>query len=205
MPSNVNLIMSMMGSMQQIQPLLQPPLHLTPQPPVELTPQRILEPYVQATSQQSGGRIVPWSEHEMAVREKILIEQERSHFKGNQQSMSCTRTPTCAERRTIRQLGVQKIRSAVKAAEEAHQADEARQKEMQHLLKQVEEEMRAKEAKFENELAQEKATRQRDKEKVKSKISKLWRSSTALPDTTPSGDDDEDEPDTSDLGDSSHD
>jgi len=85
---------------------------------------------------------------------------------------------------------------------------------MQDLRKQVEEEMRAKEAKFENELAQEKAARQWDREKVKSKISKLWRffksqqagSSTAPPDTTLSeDDDDEDEPDTTDLGDSSHD
>ena len=57
--------------------------------------------------------------------------------------------------------------------------------------------------------------RLRDKQKVKSKISKLCRffksqqvgSSTALPDTTPSkdDDDDEDELDPSDLGDSSHD
>ena len=73
--------------------------------------------------------------------------------------------------------------------------------------------MRAKEAKFENELAQEKAARQQDKEKVKSKISKLWRffksqqagSSTAPPDTTPLEDDGGNESDTSDLGDSSHD
>ena len=73
--------------------------------------------------------------------------------------------------------------------------------------------MRAKEAKFENELAQEKAARQRDKEKVNSKISKLWRffksqqtgSSITSPDTISSEDDDEDEPDPSDLGDSSHD
>jgi len=50
-------------------------------------------------------------------------------------------------------------------------------------------------------------------EKGGSKISKLWRffksqqagSSTATSDTTPSGDDNEDEPDTSDLGNSSHD
>jgi len=73
--------------------------------------------------------------------------------------------------------------------------------------------MRVKEAKFENELTQEKAARQRDKEKVKSKICKLWRffksqqvgSSIAPPDTTPSEDNDEDESDPSDLGDSSHD
>ena len=73
--------------------------------------------------------------------------------------------------------------------------------------------MRVTEAKFENELTQEKAARQRDKEKVKSKINKLQRffkgqqvgSSTALPDTTSLEDDDEDESDPSDLGDSSHD
>ena len=73
--------------------------------------------------------------------------------------------------------------------------------------------MRAKEGKFENELAQEKVARQRYKEKVKSKISKLWRffksqqarSSTAPSDTTLSEDDDQDEPDTTDLGDSPHD
>lgn len=35
--------------------------------------------------------------------------------------------------------------------------------------------MRANEAKFKNELAQEKTAKQRDKEKVMSKISKLWR------------------------------
>jgi len=39
--------------------------------------------------------------------------------------------------------------SAVKAAEEARQAEEARKKEIQHLRKQVEE----KEAKFQHELA----------------------------------------------------
>jgi len=58
--------------------------------------------------------------------------------------------------------------------------------------------------------------RLRDKQKVKSKISKLCRFfksqqagfSAVLPDTTPSeddDDDDEDELDPSDLGDSSHD
>ena len=106
-----------------------------------------------------------------------------------------------------REMAMRLNESAVKAAEEA------RQKEIQDIRKQVEEEMRAKETKFQNELAQEKAARQRDKEKVKSKISKLWRfiksrqagSSTTPPDTTPSEDDDEDEPDPSDLGDSSHD
>ena len=49
--------------------------------------------------------------------------------------------------------------SPVKAAEEAHP------KKIQDLRKQ----MMANEAKFENELAQEKAARQRDKEKAKSR------------------------------------
>ncbi|KAJ8423878.1 hypothetical protein Cgig2_001544 [Carnegiea gigantea] len=58
------------------------------------------------------------------------------------------------------------------------------------------------------ELAQEKAARQRDKEKVKSKISKLWRffkSQKAASSTAPPEDDDEDEPDPSHLDDSSDD
>ncbi|KAJ8439407.1 hypothetical protein Cgig2_001747 [Carnegiea gigantea] len=79
-------------------------------------------------------------------------------------------------------------KSAVKAAEEAHQ------KEIQDLHKQVEE----KEAKFQHELAQEKAARFFKSQQA--------GSSTAPPNTTPSeDDDDEDEPDPSDLGDSSHD
>ena len=62
-----------------------------------------------------------------------------------------------------REMAMRLNESAVKAAEEA------RQKEIQDLRKQVEE----KEAKFQHELAQEKAARQRDKHKVKIKISKL--------------------------------
>lgn len=70
-----------------------------------------------------------------------------------------------------------------------------------------------KEVKVQNDLTQEKVARQRDKKNVKSKMRKLCRffksqqggSSTALLDTTPSEDDDEDEPDTTNLGDSSHD
>ncbi|KAJ8436866.1 hypothetical protein Cgig2_026190 [Carnegiea gigantea] len=62
------------------QPLLQSPLHSTPHPiphPVVVpTSQRTLEPPAQATSQQSEGRILPWSEHEVAVRDKSLIEPE---------------------------------------------------------------------------------------------------------------------------------
>ena len=73
--------------------------------------------------------------------------------------------------------------------------------------------MRAKEGKFENGLAQERAVRQRYTEKVKSKISKLWRyfksqqarSLTVPSYTTLSEDDDQDELDTTDLGDSSRD
>ncbi|KAJ8431177.1 hypothetical protein Cgig2_008744 [Carnegiea gigantea] len=101
--------------------------------------------------------------------------------------------------------------SAVKATEEA------RQKKLQDFRKQVEEEVRAKvimevnnqwaekEAKIHNDLAQEKAVRQQDNKKAKSKMSKLWRSSIASPEATPSEDDDEDEPDTTDLGNSSRD
>ncbi|KAJ8420278.1 hypothetical protein Cgig2_011140 [Carnegiea gigantea] len=95
-------------------------------------------------------------------------------------------------------------KSAIKAAEEARQAEEACQKEIQNLHKQVEE----KEAKFQHELAREKAARQRDKEKVKSKISKLWRffkSEQAESSTAPPSNDDEDEPDPSHLDDSSDD
>ncbi|KAJ8449172.1 hypothetical protein Cgig2_027174 [Carnegiea gigantea] len=51
--------------------------------------------------------------------------------------------------------------TAVKAAEEARQAEEAHQKEIQDLRKQVEKEMRAKEDKFQHKLAQEKVARQR--------------------------------------------
>ncbi|KAJ8427159.1 LOW QUALITY PROTEIN: hypothetical protein Cgig2_009518 [Carnegiea gigantea] len=74
MPYNANLFMSVQGSMQQSQLLLQPTSHPTSQPPVEPTPQRTPEPH--AASQQSGGRIVPSGEHEMAIRPKILIEPE---------------------------------------------------------------------------------------------------------------------------------
>ncbi|KAJ8433583.1 hypothetical protein Cgig2_012596 [Carnegiea gigantea] len=59
---NTNLSMSMLGTMQQSQPLLQPPiqptLHPTPPPLVEPTPQYTPQPHVQATSQPSGGRIM---------------------------------------------------------------------------------------------------------------------------------------------------
>ena len=57
-------------------------------------------------------------------------------------------------------------------------------------------------------LAQEQYNIQRDKEKVKSKISKLWRffkSQQFGSSTAPPEDDDEDEPDPSHLGDSSDD
>jgi len=101
--------------------------------------------------------------------------------------------------------------------------EDARQEE---FCKQVEKEVRAKliaefnnqwaeqEDKIQNDLAQEKAARQRDKKKVKRKMSKMCRffksqqarSSTAPPDTTPSEDDDEDDVvdvDPTDLGDDS--
>ncbi|KAJ8446205.1 hypothetical protein Cgig2_015976 [Carnegiea gigantea] len=76
MPYNANLIMSALGNMQQGQPLPQSPLHPhpIPHPAVVPTPQRTPEP--QATSQQSRGRTLPWSKHEMAVRDKSLIEPE---------------------------------------------------------------------------------------------------------------------------------
>ena len=90
--------------------------------------------------------------------------------------------------------------------------EEARQKEFR---KHAEEEVRVKltielnnqwdekEAKVENDLAQAKTMRQRDKMKVKSKMSKMWRffksqqagTSTAPPETTPLEDDDEDDVD----------
>ena len=91
--------------------------------------------------------------------------------------------------------------SAVKAAEEARQAKEAHHKEIEDLQKAIEE----KEVKFQHELAQEEAARQRDKEKVKSKISKLWKffkSQQVGSSTAPPENDDEDDPDPSHLGDS---
>ena len=97
-----------------------------------------------------------------------------------------------------REMAMRLNESAVKAAEEAHH------KEIEDLRKAIEE----KEVKFQHELAQEKAARQRDKEKVKSKISKLWKffkSQQAGSSTAPPEDDDEDEPDPSHLGDSSDD
>ncbi|KAJ8433582.1 hypothetical protein Cgig2_012595 [Carnegiea gigantea] len=129
-----------------------------------------------------------------------VVVKQRSRLSVSSRSSSINK-------HDAREMAMRLNETAVKAAEEA------RQKEMQELRKQVKEEMRAKEAKFENELAQEKAARQRDKEKVKSNMSKLWGffksqqagSSTAPPDTTLSEDDDEDEPRTTNLGDSSHD
>ncbi|KAJ8420485.1 hypothetical protein Cgig2_007797 [Carnegiea gigantea] len=77
-------------------------------------------------------------------------------------------------------------------------------KEIEDLRKAIEE----MEVKFQHELAQEKAARQRDKEKVKSKISKPWKffkGQQAGSSTAPPEDDDEDVPDPSHLGDSSDD
>ena len=91
-----------------------------------------------------------------------------------------------------REMAMRLNESVVKAAEEARQA-EANHKEIEDLRQQ---------------LAQEKAARKRDKEKVKSKISKLWKffkSQQAGSSTAPPQDDNEDEPDPSDLGDSSDD
>ena len=103
-----------------------------------------------------------------------------------------------------REMAMRLNESAVKAAEEARQVNEAHQKEIEDLRKAIEE----KEVKFQHELAQEKAARQRDKEKVKSKISKLWRffkSQQAGSSAAPPEDDDEDDPDPSHVGDSSDD
>ncbi|KAJ8423757.1 LOW QUALITY PROTEIN: hypothetical protein Cgig2_030507 [Carnegiea gigantea] len=117
-----------------------------------------------------------------------------------------------------REMAIRLNKSMSKAVEDGRQEE---------FHKQVEKEVRAmlivefnnqwaeQEAKIQNDLAQEKAARQQDKKKVKSKMSEMWRffksqqarSSTALPDTTPSEDDDEDdvvEVDTTDLGDDSH-
>ena len=71
-----------------------------------------------------------------------------------------------------REMAMRLNETAVKAVEDARQAEEARLREIEELRKQVQE----KEAQFktfQEELAQEKAARHRDKEKVKSKISKL--------------------------------
>jgi len=103
-----------------------------------------------------------------------------------------------------REIAMRLNESAVKAAEEARQAKEAHHKEIEDLRKAIEE----KEVKFQHELAQEKAARQRDKEKVKSKMSKLWKffkSQQVGSSTTPPEDDDEDDPDPLHLGDSSAD
>ncbi|KAJ8427259.1 hypothetical protein Cgig2_028217 [Carnegiea gigantea] len=310
MPYNVNLIMSALGSMQQSQSLLHSPLdstpHPTPQPAVVPTPQCTPEPHAQATSQHSGGCIVPWSEHEMAVREKILIESEGDTYllyypftkyemllvynsvgvkqlknlfaytcklrkkdthmrrkKDNQGNWVCKKLELRLEEHKKRW---QEYRSSQSSTDDSSQSPplyerdiwvkgnltskgrvygfgakgvvmeqrsplsvsshsssinsyDAREMAMRlnesvvKAAEEVEEEIRAKEAKFENELTQEKAARQREKEKVKSKISKLWRffksqqagSSIAPADTTPSEDDDEGETDPSDSGDSSHD
>jgi len=74
MPYNANLIMSALGSMQQS--TLHPTPHHIPHPAVVPTPQRTPKPQAQPTAQQSGGLILPWSEHEVAVRDKTLIELE---------------------------------------------------------------------------------------------------------------------------------
>ncbi|KAJ8444541.1 hypothetical protein Cgig2_000820 [Carnegiea gigantea] len=206
------------------QSTLHPTPHHIPHPAIVPTPQRTPEPQAQVTSQQSRGRILPWSEHEVAVRDKSLIEPEGDtymlYYRFTKYEMLVERNSILKYyywlpqhdrqvRRNFDVSGAKQLKnlfayarklneSAVKAAEEAHH------KEIEDLRKAIEE----KEVKFQHELAQEKAARQRDKEKVKSKISKLWKffksqqvgSSTALPE-----DDDEDDPDPSHLGDSSDD
>ncbi|KAJ8444332.1 hypothetical protein Cgig2_019890 [Carnegiea gigantea] len=79
MAYNANLIMSALGSMQQS--TLHPTPHHIPHTAVVSTPPRTVEPQAQATAQQSGGRILPWSEPEVAVRDKSLIEPEGDTFK----------------------------------------------------------------------------------------------------------------------------
>jgi len=74
MPYNANLILSALGSMQPS--TLHPTPHHIPHPAVVPTPQRSSEPQAQPEAQQSGGRILPWSEHEVAVRDKSLLEPE---------------------------------------------------------------------------------------------------------------------------------
>ena len=126
-----------------------------------------------------------------------VVMRERSRMSVSSRSSSVNNYDA-------REMAMRLNETAVKAAEDARQAEEARLREIQELRKQVQE----KEAQFQHELAQEKAARHRDKEKVKSKISKLWRffkSQQAGSSAAPPEDDDEDEPDSSHLGDSSDD
>ncbi|KAJ8438200.1 hypothetical protein Cgig2_001918 [Carnegiea gigantea] len=220
--------MSALGSIQQS--TLYPTPHHIPHLAVVPTPQRTPEPQAQATSQQSRGRILLWSEHEVAVRDKSLIEPEEDtymlYYRFTKYKMLVERNSILKYyywlpqhdrqvRRNFDISGAKQLKnlfayarklneSAVKAAEEARQAKEAHHKEIEDLRKAIEE----KEVKFQHELAQEKAARQRDKEKVKSKISKLWKffkSQQAGSSTAPPEDDDEDDPDPSHQGDSSDD
>jgi len=78
MPYNANLILSALGSMQPSTP--HPTPHHIPHPAVVPTPQRTSEPQAQPEAQQSGGCILPWSEHEVAVRDKSLIEPEGDKY-----------------------------------------------------------------------------------------------------------------------------
>ena len=90
-----------------------------------------------------------------------------------------------------REMAMRLNETAVKAAEDARQAEDARVREIAELR---------------NELAQEKAARHRDKEQVKSKISKLWKffkGQQAGSSAAPPEEDDENEPDSSHLGASS--
>ena len=129
-----------------------------------------------------------------------VVMRERSRMSVSSRSSSVNNYDA-------REMAMRLNETAVKAAEDARQAEEARLREIEELRKQVHE----KEAQFktfQHELAQEKAARHRDKEKVKSKISKLWRffkSQQAGSSAAPPEDDDENEPDSSHLGDSSDD
>ncbi|KAJ8439327.1 hypothetical protein Cgig2_022464 [Carnegiea gigantea] len=98
MPYNANLILSALGSMQQT--ALHPTPHHLPHPAVVSTP----KPQAQGTAQQSGGRILPWSEPEVAVRDKSLIEPEGDTYmlyyrfsKYKMLSVSLEREPTVDE------------------------------------------------------------------------------------------------------------
>ncbi|KAJ8434053.1 hypothetical protein Cgig2_004633 [Carnegiea gigantea] len=214
---NANLIMSALGSMQQSTP--HPTPHHIPHPTVVPTPQRTPEPQAQATSQQSRGRMLPWSEHEVAVRDKSLIEPEGDtyilYYRFTKYEMLVERNSILVKyyywlsqhdrqvRNNFDISGAKQLKNlfayarklneiAMKAAEEARQAKEAHHKEIEDLRKAIEE----KEVKFQHELAQEKAA---------SKLWKLFKSQQTGSSTAPLEDDDEDDPDPSHQGDSSDD
>ncbi|KAJ8435921.1 hypothetical protein Cgig2_013268 [Carnegiea gigantea] len=151
------------------------------------------------TSTEDSSQTPPLSEQDIWVKgnltskgrvygfgaEGVLMKQ-RSRLSASTHSSS-------VHNYDAREMAMRLNEGVVQAAEEARQAEEANHKEIEDLLQ---------------ELAQEKATRQRDKDKVKSKLSKLWRffkSQQAGSSTAPPQDDDEDKHDPSHLGDSSED